>query len=753
MDKEKIIKRQEKEEAKALAKQERKTRRALRISRCRGLKNFGWWLFGFLSPAIILGGAAAICVCVLPTSTWLGNDGKYVDQETSKNTLLQILMNYKQYTVSNFPIIKEALQKTLSSSGLDKYLQINYDELEKVSLSSFDYKSIFDNCVEITATIDNLGVTSSLGAFGNLKVMQENTEVTDVVDPTVEDFEPYMYYYLDDNGNLKRAYKDDKTLVEAAQGKTLYYPALVKVPLDQIAKVLPTRIGQAEMLDVLGVFTTVEENSMLAKVFKNYTVKDMGSFNADNILLSDVLTYSTDNETLFNIICSAVVVGEGEEAPTPTTVTIGNLNKIDINQVKLTDVIEPTESNDKIFAILRDASGKENNEDITIGDISGANLDEVKLSSLLAEEDNPTLAKILTSAVGKDSYSDVTMGDLQSFDTNKIRISDAITLEDDLKDILLKGCGVESYEDLTLGDFSNFSMSNVPLSCVIKDNEDNAKLISILTEATGKDSYSEITIEDLSTSFKIENVRLTTVIEETEANKSLFSILAEATGVDKDKLKLSDLSNFDLSNVKLSTVIDGETGNKALDTLLKDDTVTISNMGDKINNLSLYSIYGEDCFTTDVSKASITTDHYVKTATADGKYSFVYDNDGDYEGDYYISNSAGVMLLLSFTVTDLDTTCGRAKTYYPSDLKFENMDKADSTSSAIQNATIYQLIAAGLIQDKEDGGYSDTLKAMRIIDLLNALDSVPSVPTGSSDSSGSSTSYSIPSEWGSYYPS
>lgn len=743
MDAEKIKKRQEKEEARLLRKQERKTRRALRIARCRGLKNFGWWLFGFLTPTLVIGVAGAICVCVLPTNIFVGKDGKYVDEETSKKTLLQILMNYQSYTVGNFPIIKEALKTTLSSSGLDKYLEINYDELEKTSLSTTDYKSIFDNCVEITATIDNLGVASSLGAFGNLSVMKENTEVTEAIDPTAEDFEPYMYYYIDDNGKLKRAYKDDKTLVEAAAGKQLYYPALVKVPLDQIAKVIPTRIGQAEMLEVLGIFTNVESGSMLAKVFNGYTVKDMGSFDANNILLSDVLTYSEDNKAIFDILCAAAVVGEGEEKPTHETVTIGHLNHIDINNVPLSTVIKPSTDNEKIYAILMDATGKEKAEDVTIGDISKADLDGVKLSSLLKEEDNPKLAKILTSAVGAEKYDDVKLGSLKDFDTANIYIKDAVDLSDDLKDILLKGCGVENYDDLTLGSLATFEMSNVPLSCVIKESEDNKKLIAILKDATGKEDYSSIVVDDLSNGFNIDNVKLSTVIEETEDNKSLFNILSEATGVEKKDLKLSNLSSFNISNVKLSTVISEETGNKALDTLLKDDSVTIANMGDKINNLSLYSIYGEDCFTTDVSQATITTDHYVRTETPNG-YMYTYDSDGDYDGDYYISKSSGVMLLMSFDVTNVDFTCGRANTLIPSSLTFENMDKADSTSSALQNATIYQMIAAGLIEDKADGGYSNDLKRMTIQDLLNALDSIPSVPTTSTTST--SIPYSIPSD-------
>ena len=39
---------------------DKKAKKAQKIARCRGLKNFGWWLFGFLSSFLLVGCAAAI---------------------------------------------------------------------------------------------------------------------------------------------------------------------------------------------------------------------------------------------------------------------------------------------------------------------------------------------------------------------------------------------------------------------------------------------------------------------------------------------------------------------------------------------------------------------------------------------------------------------------------------------------------------------------------------------------------------------
>ncbi len=323
----------DKKQQKALEKEERKNKRARRIASCRPLKNFGCWFFGFLSSFIIVAGSAAICVTLIPTNTLLGkNHADYVDEETGQSTILQILQNYSNYSVSNFPVIQKALESALSSSGLGQYMEIDYQKLSEVKFSDVNFESIFNNCVTITATIDNLGVTSSLGDLAKLKVMTENTpaDLPDTSDPS---FDPAIYYYLDDNNNLKCAYNADKTMLEAAKGKQLYFPALLRVPVDKMIQILPTRMGQEEVVDLLSIFTKIEEDSLIKKVFDGYTINGLGSFDPNSILISDILTLSEDNKMLFDILCAASVVKEGEKQPTPETLMIGNLNNIDINKV------------------------------------------------------------------------------------------------------------------------------------------------------------------------------------------------------------------------------------------------------------------------------------------------------------------------------------------------------------------------------------------------------------------------------------
>ncbi len=763
-----MLSKEEEKQAKEFAKEERKIQRAKSIAHLRGFKNFWWWFFGFMSSFIICGSAAAICICVLPMSTYVGKDGKYVDSETADNTLLQFLMNYKDYSVSNFPALKKALKKLVEAAGLDKYVEVDYDKLAEAlsfDVSNISFKDIYKNCVDVICTIDSLGLSSLLGDFANLSIMNESTVVEGTIDTSSESFKPYMYYYLNDNDVLKRAYDDEGNLLEEAQGKQLYYPALRKIPVDELINVLPKRLGQEKVLNVLGIFTDIDANSIFKKLFDEYTIEGIGSFDVNNVLVSDILSITDENRTMFEILCSAVKISEGEDKPTPETLSIGSLSSIDIKQIHIVDIVEPNENNEDLYTLLRDVTGKENNEDITVGDAMEAHVDDVKFSSLLSYSGNEQLGDILVSITGKSSYEEIYFSDLKNIDTNKIKLSTVISnLDEKLQKILCKGCGVSSYDDLIVGnlstfdinavlindvmpdlsdklkeilvngtgassyetltfsDLNEFDMNKLSLSLIIENNSTNSKLISILLEATGKDNYDELNVGNISCGFNIDNVRLETLMG---SNDTLFDILSEATGIAKDQIKIGDLSSFSFDNVKLSSVIKEETGNRILDTLLKDDSITISNLGEKINNMAIYEFYGEDCFTQDETKSSFTSDHYVKGIDASGLVTFTLDTDGDYTGDYYVSNESGILTLLCYTVTDTDANNGRANQYTQSSYKYTDLENNENTNNIISDSTIYQLISAGLLADKSDGGYSDKVKKLTVQQVIDMASSLP----------------------------
>ncbi|MCQ2742898.1 MAG: hypothetical protein MJ239_06370 [Bacilli bacterium] len=686
-------------------KEEKKIAKALEVSKHRGAKNFGWWCLGFGSSLIVALGAAFTFGALLPIKTLLrDNDNKYVDEAVGNETLVSFLLNYKDYSISSLPIVKEALKKLVETTELGKYVSIDYEKLDEMSLNGFDFKYALSNCLEIIATLRSVGAMESLGAFSALKTLTTNTPVEGEVDVSSPDFDPNLYYYMNESGRLLKAFDKSGIRVPESVGKELYYPALADVPLLEIMNVFPARISMEGVTDLLSVFTSFEDSSIVYKLFDGYSIKDLGSFNPDKIALSNVVAYGPDTKMLFDVICAAVV---GGESLTYETVTIGDLQHLDINQIHIVDILEVTPENQPLLDTLKAATGKERIEDITISDLYDAKMSDAPLTTLISYQGNETLYRVLCQASGKSNYEDLTIGDMNRFDLDRVYLS-AVSPEipDELKTILISACGVSSFDEIMISDLSDFQISKIPLSSVIKNTSENKTLIDILMQATGASSYEALTIASIS-SFSIDNVLLSTVMPN---NESLFNILAQATGKSKEELTVSSLSSFNVDSIKLSTVISSSGGNPILAKLLNDDTVTVGNIGDKLNSLTLFNVYGEDCFTLDPTLSFTPGDHYEKVGD-----DFVYDNDGNYEGDYYVSKASGMMLFYAWSSSNVDSNTGRPGRYSPTSISFNEFQSIDM--SAITESTIYELVASGILVDS---GYSNTLKKHTLQEVIDA---------------------------------
>ena len=249
-------------------------------------------------------------------------------------------------------------------------------------------------------------------------------------------------------------------------------------------------------------------------------------------------------------------------------------------------------------------------------------------------------------------------------------------------------------------------------------------------QITNKDDFNAIKISDLSGEIYVDNIELTTILGDYEDNSNLYNILLEASGKEANKqnaelLTASALNNFDLTKVKLSTALTDNTGNKILETLRADETVTLGNIGTKLNEVSLYEIFGEDCFTQDASKTNDTSYKFKKVTVA-GKIKFVHD---DANGTYYINKTAGIWLLLCFDSNNLNSTgenAGRAEEYEISTKTLANLIDSNSgdvnfVSNVLEKATLRQLMDAGMVSDVNAKIYNYTLS-----DLIKLIDNIPS---------------------------
>jgi hypothetical protein len=381
-----------------------------------------------------------------------------------------------------------------------------------------------------------------------------------------------------------------------------------------------------------------------------------------------------------------------------------------------------TGANGAMYNILFDVTGKGENE-ITLAHLSTFNFDNVKLNTVLpaakvvgGTKVNENLYNILVDVTGK-SANQIALSDLSSFDYNKIKLSTVMPKTESNKalyNVLFDVTG-KGENEITLAHLSTFSFTSVRLSTVMPKTDANSALYDLLLDVINGDNgiktADDITISDLS-SFDYNNMHLTTIVKPSE-NASLFKVLLDVVNSGKEEceklsnedLKLSHLSSFDVTKIHLQTVLGEEpTGNVILDKLLEKN-VEISNLGSALNGLSLYEIYGQNCF--DTYDGTNGQARYKK----DGN-SYILDDDGN----FVVSKSAGIWLFLCFesegVVTEGTVTLGCATKYTvnTSATLATLSNSGSSISSKLTSATIRQLVDAGILDSALPQAYTKTLQ-------------------------------------------
>lgn|GEM_PF-4531171 len=647
----------------------RRAKRNARIARGRHLKNLFIWFLGVLClPTVI-----AVASFVVPISVVTGKDGKIVSEELSNKSLFEAVKfvagNSGELGFADFPIVANAfsdLQKTQIGERDDgtggtkpitvgDLIYIDTDKLNTIKFGSSDFSGDVSSCIEVVATIDSLGGASALGDFGGLSVFTDEELAGTVAEidargETAE--EKKQYYYKSSDGAVvydaaetvyERAFNDDGSLVEklAALSDTdksvvkLYYPPLEKVKIGELKDIIGDSIGR----------TTI--SSLLE-------------------------TLGGDNDKLIDII--------GADT------TIKGIKDFDINTVALTNVLEDNAENAQLWNILKDVTGKTTTTDITIGDLSGINTDDIYLNTVLPAPDS-----------GHP-------------DRNK-----------QLYDILLDitPSTITAYDQIKVNDLSGLNTDNLHLTTVLADNTANAKLYNILKDLSGKSDASEITVDDLS-GLNTDNLHLSVVLEDNATNAKLYDILKDLTGeTTNGAITVGSLAGLDTDNLHLTTVIPSS-DNKLLKPLLERNP-TIGTLGDTINDIDVSEIFVVECFTEDSSKATDTNAKYTKSTVGGVDH---YDLSAS--GTYYISNEAKVWLFMFYeratgaiVSADVDTK-GSITKYEKKSVTFGNMeDGMSDTSDAFMNATVKQLIQSGILTESPSGKYA-LLYGNSFTDVLEA---------------------------------
>ena len=651
----------------------RRAKRNARIARGRHLKNLFIWFLGVLClPTVI-----AVASFVVPISVVTGKDGKIVSEELSNKSLFEAVKfvagNSGELGFADFPIVANAfsdLQKTQIGERDDgtggtkpitvgDLIYIDTDKLNTIKFGSSDFSGDVSSCIEVVATIDSLGGASALGDFGGLSVFTDEELAGTVAEidargETAE--EKKQYYYKSSDGAVvyeaaetvyERAFNDDGALVErlAALSDTdksvvkLYYPPLEKVKIGELKDIIGDSIGR----------TTI--SSLLE-------------------------TLGGDNDKLIDII--------GADT------TIKGIKDFDINTVALTNVLEDNAENAQLWNILKDVTGKTTTTDITIGDLSGINTDDIYLNTVLPAPDS-----------GHP-------------DRNK-----------QLYDILLDitPSTITAYDQIKVNDLSGLNTDNLHLTTVLADNTANAKLYNILKDLSGKSDASEITVDDLS-GLNTDNLHLSVVLEDNAANAKLYDILKDLTGeMTNGAITVGNLSGLDTNQLHLNTVLDDVdlSSNQVL-TVLKTKDIVIGDISTALNELSLYDVYGNTAFTT----TPIVGARRFNKGTIDDKVCYDYNP----AGEYYLDTDAGIWLILCFdtatydeydnVVTSYTDEQGNSNKYIVDDLTIGDLQNGNSFARKFKNATLKQLIDTGLIDDSALT-LNDKTKALSLQDVIEFL--------------------------------
>lgn len=281
--------------------------------------------------------------------------------------------------------------------------------------------------------------------------------------------------------------------------------------------------------------------------------------------------------------------------------------------------------------------------------------------------------------------------------------------------------------DRPLSELSDLTADDILLKDVI-GGEAGSSWVDTLSSLLDT-PYDQIKVSQLS-GIDFSTLKLTAVLKDNASNAKLYGILMDLTGYSvisgktHDDIHIGDLEGLDVGNIRLSSVLslpedpeERKAMNVILRTLLEKD-VKVGELGDSINGLTLYELFGADCFTTDEAK-KVNADTY--RYDEENKI-YTYDNAiPGTEETYYVSADAGIWLLFAYDAGAIQGN-GRANTFAPSTVTFSSLqNNAGTFSEKISNATIYQLLSAKVVQEDPGAPFSDGLKAMTLSQALATL--------------------------------
>ena len=619
-----------KEEKKQMRKEQRQ-KDALRSYRCRGFKNFLFWLTGVLTSVVLIISALFIGVAVVPVRVYLGNNADgVVSDDVSSKSLLNAIMKANTYDMADFPVVTDALYDL--SENFKQYLEI---DVEKVKTLKFDetFATELQSCIKVVATLESVGGTEMIGDIGKLEVFSDWTEVEDENLPSTDSegniakdvtsgellSNPKLYYYkktdslslmsartYSSEGEWVRAFDDNGNRVPESIGQTLYYANLSRVPVLDLVDLIDESLGRLKLTDLLINLGGADlgDTSLIGNILGDKTIAQIGEISAEGISLTSILPYNdgtTDNSGLYKIplqVCGAQIDDWSDDAELQVaaeSLNINSFSNLSFENLSLTTFLpykdtENSVDNSELYKMLlqicgndltglSDAEIEELAGNLNINSFSNLSIENLSLTTFLpykdGEVDNSQIYKVLLQLCGNDLT--------------------------DLSDAEIEALANE----LGIDDFSDLSFESISLSTLLpyEGNEDLYKILLQLckiefTDSNIEEKVNEITINSFN-NISFESISLETFLPY-EGNEDLYKVLLQLCKIEftdsniEEKVKditVSSFNDISFENVSLATLLPYE-GNEDLYKILLelcDIEFTDDNIEEKVKDITVSS--------------------------------------------------------------------------------------------------------------------------------------------------------------------
>ena len=502
-------------------RERKKVNRAFKIARHRGLKNFLFWLLGFICCIVFIVGAAYLTLKLIPLKSLLGENNEYVSEEVAENSLFDTVFSFGNYKIKDFPILTTTIQNAVSDAGLDAFIEIDIDGVGEISFSAPDLMQKIGENIEVVATIESLGGVDILGDLGKISAFTDVELVPNenLPDETGTNFNAKLYYYYNSNGNLVRAFSNDHVRLEESKNKDLYYPALKDVKILEVVDIISERLGESTVVSLLTAFSDIENDNVLLNIIGDKKIKELGEISENSIYLYEIMDYSA-SKTLFDILMDVSKKTDYKEITLADVMSVADIENIKLSTVMPVPELgnNPTEAEKisaenvkKIYAILEDARPAGATGEITFKDLKNFNKDNIRLSTVITTNESGTTGNSIIDALIKDEENPVTIGnfaekvnELSFFD---VYPSEASCFSTDKNDSLC-GCkykkiGEDYYyvseEDAVMGETYYYVKPNMMIYMLYKfDDGDEATFDITASGHAVRWIHKDIRIGDLS---------------------------------------------------------------------------------------------------------------------------------------------------------------------------------------------------------------------------------------------------------------